>query len=127
MIVSKRRSTPMPSQLYTAILEATKRRRSTSGSGSSYGKGWNAAMEEVVRVLDLFEDDGISESRVRYEWAIQNGDGSIHRTTVARTIAEKELQEQLRTDPKNEARLVVRRVVAHLHGDWQTPSEAGTY
>jgi len=117
----------MPSQLYTAVHEATKRRRNTSGAGSTYGKGWNAAMEEVSRVLDLFEDDGISESRIRYEWAIQNGDGSIHRTTVARSIAEKELAEQLEQSPENKARLVVRRVVAHLHGDWTVPSEAGTY
>jgi hypothetical protein len=115
------------SQLHKAIHEATKRRRNTSGGGASFGKGWNAAMEEVSRVLDLFEDDGISESRIRYEWAIQNGDGSVHRTTVARSIAEKELAEQLRNDPNNKAILVVRRVVAHLHGDWQEPTEAGTY
>jgi len=117
----------MPSQLYKAISEAVKRRRSTTGSGSTYAKGWNAAMEEVKRVLDLFEDDGISESRIRYEWAIENGDGSVDRVTVARAIAEHEIADELKAHPDSKAKLVVRRVVAHLHGDWHTPTEAGTY
>lgn len=117
----------MPSQLYKAVSEVVSRRKSTTGSGSTYGKGWNAAMEEVKRALDLFEDDGSGESRVRYEWAIRNDDGSVHRITVARGVAEKELSEQLAEHPNSKAHVVVRRAVAHLHGDWHTPTEAGTY
>lgn len=117
----------MTSKLHSAILDATKHRRSTSGAGSTYGKGWNAAMDEIARVLDNFEDDGTGESRVRYEWAIQNGDGSVHRLTVARAIAERELSDQLSKDPANKAVLVTRKVVAQLHGDWEIPSEAGSY
>ena len=117
----------MTSKLHAAILEATKRRKSTSGAGSTYGKGWNAAMDEIARVLDNFEDDGSGETRIRYEWAIQNGDKSVHRITVARGIAERELAEQLQKDPENKAILVSRKVVAQLHGDWEVPSEAGSY
>lgn len=117
----------MTSKLHSAILAATKHRRATSGSGSTYGKGWNAAMDEVARVLDNFADDGSGETRIRYEWAIQNANGTVHRTTVARTIAEQELMEQLEADPTNHAILVCRRVVAQMHGDWEEPSEAGTF
>lgn len=117
----------MPSKLYTEILEATKRRKNTTGSGSSFNRGWNSAMESICHLLENFEDDGSSEHRVRYEWAIRNEDGSVHRITVARAIAERELSEQLERDPANKAVLVSRRVVAQLHGDWSEPPEAGTY
>lgn len=117
----------MASKLYTTLLDATKRRKNTSGSGSTYGKGWNAAMDDIARTLTSFADDGVEESRVRYEWAIRNGDGSVHRVTVARAIADAELAEQLEKNPGQKAEVVCRKVVAQLHGDWEVPSEAGVY
>lgn len=116
----------MPSKLHTAIQEATSRRKPTTGGGSTYGRGWNAAMDEVQKVLDTFRDDGNGESRVRYEWAIQKPDGNVHRVSVARGIVERELAEEVKADPKNaDAKIVCREVVAQLHGDWVEPTEAG--
>jgi hypothetical protein len=117
----------MTSNLHTAILNATKRRKPTSGAGSTYGKGWNAAMDEIARQLDNFEDDGTGESRIRYEWGIRDDTGAVHGITVARTIADYELARQLERHPGIKAELVCSRVVGEMRSQWAVPSEAGSY
>jgi hypothetical protein len=115
------------SKLHDAILAETKKRKPTTGSGSTYGKGWNAAMENIARMLESFEDDGSSESRVRYEWAIRDDTGAVHGITVARSIAEIELTQQLERHPGIKAELVSSRVVGEMRSAWTVPSEAGVY
>jgi hypothetical protein len=119
----------MPSKLHTAIQEVISRRKNTSGNGSTYNRGWNAAMAEVQKVLDTYRDDGNGETRVRYEWGIQQENGNVHRVSVARGIVERELVEQLTSEEdshgKPTSKLVCREVVAQLHGDWVEPTEAG--
>lgn len=117
----------MTSNLHAAILAETKRRKAITGAGSTYGKGWNAAMESIARLLDNFEDDGSSESRVRYEWGIRDDTGAVHGITVARSIAEIELAQQLERHPGISAELVHSRVVGEMRSGWSVPSEAGVY